>query len=472
MSDKDMKVYDFNPFEIGDEPVEETIEETQAPEGETEAVVETETVAETEGTFIPAPVVEPTRRKSKFWIGFVAAVVTMAVTLGVIASAFTRLGGTIVIGNNGQATELPDSNLLDPAVVEKINEIYDYMYLYYYEDFDKADIVEMMYKGVMSGLDDPYSVYYTKEEFQELMVDTSGKFYGIGAGLTQDVTTMEVTISKVYRGTPAEEAGLMNGDKILMVNDIDATSMELDKLVQNIRGEEYTEVYLKIYRESTEEILEFTVVRRQVVIPSIEYEMLANNVGYVQITDFQDQTDEQFDEAIKALKEQGMEGIIIDVRANPGGYLTTVCNILDTVLPKGLVVYTEDKYGNRTESKSDAECLEMPMVVLIDGNSASASEIFAGAIKDYEWGTLIGTTTYGKGIVQSIITLEGGDAIKLTTSKYFTPNGNYIHGVGIDPDIEIEYEYQGPTDEAYDKQYDNQFLKAVEVINDMLKDQQ
>ncbi|MBO5657079.1 MAG: S41 family peptidase [Agathobacter sp.] len=457
MSDKDLKVYDFNPFEDGDEPVEDRKAE------------DIEVTPAVEVTPIPVPAVEPPRRKSKFWIGFVAAVVTMAVTLGMIGSIFTSLGGKIVIGNKGQATQLPDSNLLDPAVVEKIDEIYSYMYLYYYEDFEKEDIVEMMYKGVMSGLDDPYSVYYTKEEYQELMVDTSGKFYGIGAGLTQDLKTMEVTISKVYRGTPAEEAGLMNGDKILMVNDIDATSMELDKLVQSIRGEEFTEVYLKIYRESTEEILEFNVVRRQVIIPSIEYEMLANNVGYVQITDFQDQTDEQFEEAIKALKEQGMEGIIVDVRANPGGYVTTVCNILDTILPKGVVVYTEDKYGNRSESKSDADCLEMPMVVLMDGNSASASEIFVGAIKDYEWGTLIGTTTYGKGIVQTIITLEDGDAIKLTTSKYFTPNGNYIHGVGIDPDIEIEYEYQGPIDQPYDKQYDNQFLKAVEVINEMLK---
>jgi carboxyl-terminal processing protease len=196
--------------------------------------------------------------------------------------------------------------------------------------------------------------------------------------------------------------------------------------------------------------------------------MLEDGIGYIQITEFQEKTAQQFDEMVEELKNQGMKGLIVDVRANPGGYLSTVANILDTILPKGLLVYTEDKYGNRQELTSDASALDIPMVVLIDGNSASASEIFAGAIKDYEWGTLVGTTTFGKGIVQNIIPLSDGDAIKLTTSKYFTPKGNYIHEVGIDPDVEIEYEYAGPQDQPYDKQYDNQFLKAVELMKEKL----
>jgi carboxyl-terminal processing protease len=159
-----------------------------------------------------------------------------------------------------------------------------------------------------------------------------------------------------------------------------------------------------------------------------------------------------------------MQSLIVDVRSNPGGLLTSVVDILDTILPEGTVVYTEDKYGSRDTYTSDESCLDCPIAVLIDANSASAAEIFAGAIKDYNYGTLIGTTTYGKGIVQTIFPFEDGSAIKLTTAKYYTPNGNYIHGVGIDPDIELEYDYSGPDDGTYDMQYDNQLQKAIEIL--------
>ena len=409
--------------------------------------------------------------RHKFGLGLFTGLLCAIVVLAILYGAIAFRGISLVIGGNNGVTAVPKSYLLDDDAVEKLEEIYSYMYLYYYEDFEVEDIQELMYKGVMEGLQDPYSAYYTEEEYEEMMINTSGVFYGIGAGLTQDVETMEVTISKVYKGTPAEEAGLLNGDKILMVNEIEATSMELDELVQHIRGEEGTDVHLQIYREATEEVLEFDVTRRNVVIQSIEGEMLEDGIGYIQITEFQEKTAQQFDAMVADLQTQGMKGLIVDVRANPGGYLDTVVDILDSILPEGLLVYTEDKYGNRQKLSSDASALEIPLVVLIDGNSASASEIFAGAIKDYEWGTLVGTTTFGKGIVQNIIPLSDGDAIKLTTSKYFTPKGNYIHEVGIAPDVEIEYEYTGPEDGLYDKQYDNQFLKAVELMKEKLKAQ-
>ena len=406
--------------------------------------------------------------RHRFGIGLFSGVLIVTAVLAILYGIISFNGMSLVIGGNNGMTKLPESFLLDDESVEKLNEIYSYMYLYYYEDFEVEDIQELMYKGVMEGLDDPYSMYYTEDEYEELMVNTSGVFVGIGAGLNQNVDTMEVIITKVYAGTPAEEAGLLNGDKILMVDDIDATSMPLDELVQKIRGEEGTQVHIQIYREAIEKVLEFDVTRRNVIIPSIEGEMLEDGIGYIQITEFQQKTAQQFDAMIEELNTQGMKGLIVDVRANPGGYLSTVVDILDAVLPKGLLVYTEDKYGNRQELTSGASAMDIPMVVLIDGNSASASEIFAGAIKDYEWGTLVGTTTFGKGIVQNVIPLSDGDAIKLTTSKYFTPNGNYIHEVGIDPDVRIEYEYTGPEDEPYDKQYDNQFLKAVELMKEKL----
>ena len=282
---------------------------------------------------------------------------------------------------------------------------------------------------------------------------------------------MEVTITKVYRGTPSEDAGLKNGDMILSVEDIQATSVEVSELVQYIRGEEGTTVHMVIYRPSTGETLEFDVERRKVVLPSIEGELLEDGIGYIQITEFQDETDEQFAQMVNQLKTQGAKGLIIDVRANPGGLLRTVVNLLDQVLPKGLLVYVQDKYGNRDDYTSDAICLDLPIVVLMDESSASASEIFAGALKDYEYATLVGKTTYGKGIVQNIIRLSNGDAMKITTAKYFTPKGNDIHKIGVTPDVEVDYEYSGPEDEVYDKQYDSQFLKAVEIMKEKLANQ-
>ena len=279
---------------------------------------------------------------------------------------------------------------------------------------------------------------------------------------------MIVTISKVYSGTPAEEAGLLQGDVIVSADGNDATSMEVSDLVQIIRGEEGTTVSLEIYREATNKTFTVDVERRNVELPSVEGEMLDGGIGYIQIGEFQTKTAEQFDEILSGLEQQDMKGLIVDVRSNPGGLLNSVVEILDRLLPEGTVVYTEDKYGNRQDFTSDAECVDYPIVVLCDENSASAAEIFSGAMQDYNYATLIGTTTYGKGIVQTIYPLSDGDALKVTTAKYFTPNGNYIHGKGITPDIELEYEYGNPEGMVYEKQYDNQLQKAIEVMTEKL----
>ena len=280
---------------------------------------------------------------------------------------------------------------------------------------------------------------------------------------------MVVSITKVYKGTPSEEAGLKNEDIILSVEDIDATSMEVSELVKHIRGEEGTTVHLEIYRPGTDEYLSFDVMRVDITLPSVDYAMLENNIGYIVIDSFETDTAHQFEMAVDDLTAQGMQAVIFDVRYNPGGMVSSVVEILDRILPEGLLVYIEDKIGNRQDYTSGGETyMELPIAVLINEDSASASEIFAGAIKDYEYGTLIGTTTFGKGIVQTIFPLQDGDAIKLTTAKYFTPSGNYIHEVGIEPDIELEYEYLNPEGEVYERQYDNQILKAIEVLEEEL----
>ena len=280
---------------------------------------------------------------------------------------------------------------------------------------------------------------------------------------------MEVTISKIYEGTPSEEAGLKAGDKVLKVDGNDASSMSVSDLVKIVRGEEGTTVHIEVYRESTKENLEFDVERKNVELPSVSSKMLEDNMGYIQITEFQKGTAKQFKKALTKLEKDGMKGLIVDVRSNPGGLLSAVVEILDEILPEGIVLYTEDKYGNRQEYKSDASCVDFPIVVLVDENSASASEIFAGTIKDYKAGTLVGVKTFGKDIVQSIYPLEDGDALKITTAIYYTPSGNYIHGVGIEPDIEIEYKYSGSLDGDYDMKYDNQAQKAIEVLSEKIK---
>ena len=408
-------------------------------------------------------------KKHGFILGMLSAFLCVILVCGLVLGLLSATGQILVIGQTGASTVKGEA-LLSEEAVEKLDEIYQNINIYYYEDFEKDDLEGSLYKGLVEGLNDPYSVYYTEEEYEDLMVSTTGTYYGIGAGLSQDLDTMIVTITKVYRGTPAEEAGLKNGDVILAVDEWEATSMEVSELEQPISREAGTTVHMTIYRESTEETLEFDVERRHVELPSIEGEMLENGIGYIQITEFQSKTDEQFQEMLEKFKEQGMKGLIVDVRANPGGLLSSVVNLCDYILPQGLVVYIEDAFGNKEENKSDKRCIEIPMVVLVDEHSASASEIFAAAMKEHQYATLVGKTTYGKGIVQNIIPLDDGDALKLTTAKYFTPNGNYIHEVGVSPDVEVEYEYTGPEDEIYDKQYDSQYLKAVEIMQGMLAD--
>ena len=353
--------------------------------------------------------------------------------------------------------------ILQEGVEKKAGEIADLIDQYYYEQIDKAALVEGMYAGMVDGLGDPYSAYYTAEEYKSFNESTTGVYYGIGAVLTQNINTKVVTILHVYPGTPAEEAGVKDGDVIVKVGDIEGDSMELSELVTHIKGEEGTTVHLELLRSGEKGHVELDVERRQIEVPTVQQQMLEGNVGLVQISEFSESTPEQFSEAMEELKGQGMESVIIDLRDNPGGVLKSVCTMLDAFLPEGILVYTEDKHGNRSDYKSDAKCMDIPMAVLINGNSASASEIFAGAIKDYNYGTLIGTTSFGKGIVQTIIPMTDGSAVKVTMAKYFTPNGNYIHDVGIAPDIELEYEYQGE-DEIYNPMHDNQVLKALEVL--------
>lgn len=406
---------------------------------------------------------------SGMFVGFLLGVLLLGIGVTVGAHVYTSSTNQYLIISPSGIKQTAKSDILTNKTVKKIDELMSYIDLYYNDDYDEEDIRNAIYAGTLEGLGDPYSVYYTADEYKDMQINTSGNYYGIGAALSQDAKTKEVTISKVYEGMPAEEAGLKDGDQIIKVNDTESTSKELSALVQEIRGEEGTTVHLQVYRASNNKTFEIDVERKNVELPSITSKMLDGGIGYIQISEFQSKTDEQFKSALADLKKQGMKSLIVDVRSNPGGLINTASNILDQILPEGTVVYTKDKYGKREDYTSDSNCLDCPIAVLVNENSASASEIFAGAIKDYNYGTLIGTKTFGKGIVQTVLPLEDGDAVKLTTAKYYTPKGNYIHGVGIEPDIELTYKYSGPEDEAYDMKYDNQVQKAIEVLNGEMK---
>lgn len=411
--------------------------------------------------------------KSKIGIGILIGVLTTIFTAGMLIGISCVLTNTQIVfadrGNGSGFFARGQSGVLDEETVNKINEISAYEKLYFYDEVKPEEVKNGLYKGLVDGLGDRYSVYYNEEDYTELQVSTTGQYYGIGAGLSQDLNTMVVTVTKVYAGTPSETAGLKKDDRILYVDGVDGTSMEVSELVKLIRGEEGTAVNLEIYRPSTDEYLSFDVERADITLPSVEYEMLENRIGYIWIDSFETETAHQFEAAVEKLKAQGMQAMIIDVRYNPGGMVSAVVEIADEILPEGTVFYMEDKAGNRETYTSDGETyLDIPIALLMNGDSASASEILAGAIKDHHYGTLIGTTTFGKGIVQTIFPLSDGDAVKLTTAKYFTPSGNYIHEVGIEPDIELEYEYLNPEGEKYEKQYDNQIVKAIEVLTEQL----
>ena len=329
---------------------------------------------------------------------------------------------------------------------------------YYLGETEEIAFEEGVYKGFMEQLNDPYSVYYTEEEYNELMEDDSGLYVGIGVVVSQNIYTREVMITRVFKNGPAARAGLQRYDIILAVDGVDVAEMDLTDIVDMIRGVEDDTVVITVNRDGEE--MEIESERGTVEAEMVEYQMLDENSGYIVIYEFIETTYEQFMEGYAELTEAGMENLILDLRSNPGGLLDQVYMVSDAFLPTGaVVVSTEDNQGVKEYLKAENDdTIDIPMVVLTDGYSASASEILAGVIKDYELGTLMGQTTYGKGIVQRIFPLSDGSAIKMTISKYFTPNGEYIHDKGITPDIEIEEMY---IEEKGDTILDDTWIQAA-----------
>ncbi len=390
-------------------------------------------------------------------LGIVLVITLIGLSVALIGKI---INGTFVSSFlKGVAGDQP--SLVTEDVKEKLDVLQSAIGYYYLDEANEGDLRDGLYKGLLESLGDPYSVYYTEEEYNEMMESSEGVYYGIGAYLQQDAETLEIKVIKPIPGTPAEEAGILPDDILKEVDGQDITQEDINVVVSKIKGVEGTKVLLAVQRAGEEEFVQFEITRRRVEAVTVEHEMLENRIGYIAIMEFDDITRDQFRAAFDDLQEHGMKSLLLDLRDNPGGNLDVVVDIADLLLPEGLVVYTEDKYGNREEFTTDAEhYFDKPLVVLINGNSASASEILAGAVKDYKSGTLLGTVTYGKGIVQQIVPLGDGTGVKLTVSKYYTPSGQNIHGIGIEPDETLEFDY-----DAYEEdQTDNQLDRAMELL--------
>ena len=348
--------------------------------------------------------------------GILASLSVMFMVMG--AMKFYRIIDSAKNANSIEKQAQTES-ITNTGVEKKLGILEDTIEKHFWKEVDTTSLENGLYRGLLSSLDDPYSVYYTSEELVALQQQTQGIYYGIGAYIEQDLETGYVRISKIIKNTPAEESDLMEDDYIYQINGEDMQGKDRTYVVSKIKGEEGTTVVITVIREGASEPLDITVERRKIESPTVEYEMLEDGTAYIQITEFDLVTTGQFEAAYNEAIADGMKGLIIDLRGNPGGNLSTVCDIARMILPKGLIVYTEDKYGKREEytCKGDNE-FKVPLVVLTNGYSASASEILAGAVKDYGIGKLVGTTTYGKGIVQKVIKLSDGSAIKLTVSSY------------------------------------------------------
>lgn len=411
-------------------------------------------------------------KNSGMWKGFILGMLLATIVFCVTMAARLIIDGnlTSIITNDGEQN-VEYQNM--QQIYDKADRIQQLLDQYYYYDENLGDVADGMYQGLIDSLGDKYADYYDADELTAVTESNQGTYCGIGVVVQLDEESGEIVAVNPYDYAPGYKAGIRAGDHIIAVDDVVVTGMSLDEAVLLIRGEEGTTVKISVTRDGKP--MDFTVTREIIENHTIVTKVLENNIGYLRITSFDGVTLEQFKTGMAELQDKGVDGIIFDVRSNGGGYYYTVTSMLDMLLPEGKIVYTEDKFGNQEVEYSDADCIDLPICVLVDGFTASASEIFAGAIQDYELGAIIGVQTYGKGIVQNTYSLGDGSAVKFTIAGYFTPNGRDIHGKGITPDIEVTLPETLPEgEEAYDEsgylklEYDTQLAEGIKYMNERL----
>lgn len=383
--------------------------------------------------------------------------ITNIITFGVcITTPIQLIGNKLIIGKaNGEFINKLNKLTYVKAILEEK----------YVDKIDEDKLVEGAVRGMVDGIGDPYTVYFNQKEFNDYMTHTQGSYTGIGiyVGEKDD----KIVVVAPIEDTPAYRAGIKSGDIILKVNDQAVYAKNLEKAVSMIKGKEGTKVKITIYREGIG-TLDFNIVRAKIVMKTVKSDILENNIGYIRITTFDENTSEAFDKELDGLISKGIKGLVIDLRNNPGGLLDQCVKIADRILGEGTIVYTIDKKGDKEVYTSDSKKLDIPLVLLVNEGSASASEILSGAVRDFKAGTLIGTRTFGKGLVQKLIPLPNNEGLKVTISRYYTPSGECIQGKGIEPDIILDLPKEDKERELTYKE-DIQIQKAIEVIKNKIK---
>ncbi|MCX7746185.1 MAG: S41 family peptidase [Clostridia bacterium] len=399
-------------------------------------------------------------------IGIISMViVTFVLTFAGSALFFTKFYNIdgYGISNNDKSGSIENS--------KKFRDVKALLKNNYYEKVDDNTLLEGAIAGMADSLKDPYTVYFTKEQMKSFMEKSEGSYVGIGISITLDKDGL-VTVLETFEDSPARKAGIVRGDKFIKVNDKDVTALRDEEMVvKMIKGKENTEVKVTVYRTSDGKTYDYTLKRKKIKFINITSEMLPQNIGYIRIASFDHEIAKYFGEHLNALLNKGMKSLVVDVRDNPGGSLEQVIAIADRLLPKGMILYTEDKYGKKEKELSDAKELGLPLALLTNGNSASASECLAGAVKDHQKGVLVGTKTFGKGIVQRVWPLEDGAGIKITIARYFTPSGVCIQGLGIEPNVKVEplEKYKDYPASRIPREDDVQLKKAVEILKEKMK---
>ena len=396
--------------------------------------------------------------KKEFWKGFGAAL-ALVLAVSIVWKPLCRM-----IPWQSIPFEIPLSRSAKAEIMES------YLDKYYVEAFDETLVEEMLYSGMAAGVGDRYTYYMSEETLEQYLENTNGNFDGVGIEVYTNQDG-EVVISRVMEGQPAQQAGMQEGDVIVGVNGEDMRGKMMSDVAAKIRGKAGTEVTIEVFRKSTGKTLEMIMERAVVVMESVDSRMIKGNIGYISISGFKENTYEQFKTALDALQKEGMKGLVLDLRDNPGGLVKSVYQIGEELLPEGTMVYTLDKQEKREDLKCDGEYLDIPLVVLVNENSASASEILAGAVKDTGRGTLVGAQTFGKGLVQRLFTLPDGSGLNVTIQKYYTPKGISIHGIGIEPDevVQLGEKYLATALTDIPEDEDAQLQKALEVLGKEIK---
>lgn len=395
---------------------------------------------------------KPEKNKS-FRKGILCGILISVVVICTVGGIWSGTKRIIYSGSN--IANLTKDKLTD------LEGIINHAYLFN-DKIDEQALKDGVYKGFVQAVGDPYTVYYNEEETKELFESIGGEYSGIGAVLSQNINTGVIVINNVYEDSPAEKGGLKDGDIIVNIDDHKLNGEEISEVVTWIRGEKGSDVNIGVYRDGKE--VQCTVTRDVIKVETVQHKMLDDNIGYLRITEFDEVTLDQFKTNMAELEDEGMKGLVIDLRSNPGGNLDVTVEMLKEILPEGVIVSTKGRNGDEKEYRNDKDnTFDKPLAVLVDGYTASASEIFSGAVKDYGIGTIVGTQTFGKGIVQSILDLRDGTSLKVTVAEYFTPSGENIHGKGITPDVVVEF-----PEDVSKIESDVQLDKAVEIIKGQL----